>query len=107
MQKGDPVKIDKTSKPLPPASSNEGRPRAPAAKAGDTPVPSGTNVNLGAASAQLQSLESSMASTPLVDAAKVAEIRQAISEGRFKVQSSAVADSLIQSVTDLINSRNA
>ncbi|MES1983258.1 MAG: flagellar biosynthesis anti-sigma factor FlgM [Pseudomonadota bacterium] len=101
------MKIDKTSKPLPPASSNENRPRAPAAKSGDAAAAGGTSVNLGATSAQLQNLESSMASTPLVDAAKVAEIRQAISEGRFKVQSSAVADSLIQSVTDLINARKA
>ena len=48
-----------------------------------------------------------MASAPLVNAAKVAEIKQAISEGRFKVNASAVADSLIQSVTDLISSHKA
>jgi len=48
-----------------------------------------------------------MASAPLVNAAKVAEIKQAISEGRFKVDASVVADSLIRSVTDLISSHKA
>ena len=48
-----------------------------------------------------------MANAPLVNAAKVAEIKQAISEGRFKVDSSVVADSLIKSVTDLISAHKA
>jgi negative regulator of flagellin synthesis FlgM len=47
----------------------------------------------------------SLSTTPLVNATKVAEIKQAISEGRFQVNSSAVADSLIKSVTDLISSQ--
>jgi negative regulator of flagellin synthesis FlgM len=46
------------------------------------------------------------ASTSPVNATKVAEIKQAISEGRFQVNSGAVADSLIKSVTDLISSQN-
>jgi negative regulator of flagellin synthesis FlgM len=40
-----------------------------------------------------------------VNTAKVAAIKQAISEGRFQVNSGAVADSLIKSVTDLISSQ--
>lgn len=107
-----PVKIDKSSTSLPLAPAGEGKARAPIAKSGDNapssaaPAP-GTSVNLGTTSAQLRSMESSVANTPLVNASKVAEIKQAISEGRFQVNSSVVADSLIRSVTDLISSHKA
>ena len=37
-----------------------------------------------------------------VDAARVSEIKQAISEGRFKVNPDFVADRLLQTVRDLI-----
>jgi len=105
-----PVKIDKSSKPLPLVPAGEGKARAPIAKPADnasSPAASGTSVNLGATSAQLRSMESGVANAPLVNAAKVAEIKQAISEGRFQVNSSVVADSLIKSVTDLISARKA
>jgi len=49
-------------------------------------------------------MNGSSSNTPIVNTTKVSEIRQAISEGRFQVNSSAVADSLIKSVTDLISS---
>ncbi len=105
-----PVKIDKSSKPLPLAPAGEGKARTPVAKPGDnapSPAASGTSVNLGTTSAQLRSMESRVANTPLVNASKVAEIKQAISEGRFQVNSSVVADSLIRSVTDLISAHKA
>ncbi len=105
-----PVKIDKSSNPLPILSGGEGKARAPTAKPGESvpaPVAKGTSVNLGTTSAQLRSMESSAASSPMVNASKVAEIKQAISEGRFQVNSSVVADSLIKSVTDLISSHKA
>ena len=104
------MKIDKSSTPRPLAPTGEGQARAPAAKTAagaSSSAASSTSVNIGAASAQLQSMESSMANAPLVNAAKVAEIKQAISEGRFKVDSSVVADSLIKSVTDLISAHKA
>nr|WP_298414327.1 flagellar biosynthesis anti-sigma factor FlgM [uncultured Halomonas sp.] len=37
-----------------------------------------------------------------VDAARVAEIRQAISEGRLEIRSERIADGLIDSVRDLL-----
>jgi len=105
------VKIEKSTTPRPVAPTGGGKARAQAEKPADSApsssAASGTSVNIGSTSAQLQSMESSMASAPLVNAAKVAEIKQAISEGRFKVNASAVADSLIQSVTDLISSHKA
>ena len=105
------MKIDKPGKPLPANPIAEGRPQA-APKGKSSPPPAAqqsgsTSVSLGSTATQLQSMESSMASAPLVNAAKVAEIKQAISEGRFKVDASVVADSLIRSVTDLISSHKA
>jgi negative regulator of flagellin synthesis FlgM len=101
------VKIDKSSNALPIPPAGEGKARAPAAKPGDNAsatAASGTNVNIGSTSAHLRSMESGMANTPSVNASRVAEIKQAISEGRFQVNAGAVADSLIKSVTDLISS---
>lgn len=107
------MKIEKTNKPLPVAPSGGGQARASSAKpaptANQSPAAqsSGTNdtsVSLGTASTQLHDIETSMANTPLVNAAKVAEIKQAISEGRFQVNSGVVADHLIETVKSLINS---
>lgn len=100
------MKIDKNSKPLPPAI-NEGNGRANKNKGADASAPARqdkTSVSLGSTASQLNSMEASMANTPVADAAKVAEIKQAISEGRFKVNSEVVADRLIQTVRDLIAS---
>lgn len=104
MEKEVIMKIEKNSKPLPAITSGEERARAPTVNPAGSTQSTGTSVHLGATSAQLQKMESSMANTPLVDAAKVADIKQAISEGRFQVNSSAVADGLIQTVKDLISS---
>jgi negative regulator of flagellin synthesis FlgM len=99
------MKIDNTK----PVTGNlgEAAARTPAAKTGSNRPAStgaeGTSVHLGTSTAQLRSLESSAASAPLVDAQKVAEIKQAISEGRFQVNAGAVADGLIKTVSDLIS----
>lgn len=97
------MKIEKTSKPLPASQAGEANSRNPVARS--TASASGnseTSVHLGAATTQLRNIEGSLASTPLVDAHKVAEIKQAISEGRFQVNSGVVADRLIDTVRDLI-----
>lgn len=67
----------------------------------------GDRVQLSPLSSQMQAIESSMADTPVVDSARVAEIKQAIADGRFKVNPNAVADSLLQTARDLIQSRLA
>ena len=65
----------------------------------------GDRVQLSPLSSQLQAIESSMADTPMIDSARVAEIRQAIAEGRFKVNPDAVADRLLQTARELLRSR--
>lgn len=98
------MKIDKSSSSLPSASVSESTARANTPKAAESPVaPKGVNVSLGSATSQLRSMESNIASAPLVDAKKVAEIKQAISEGRFQINSGAIADRLIGNVKDLIS----
>ena len=102
------MKVEKSTSPLPATSVGEGSARAPAAKSvGNTQPAESATVHLGTSAEQLRNAENSMANTPLVNAAKVAEIKQAISQGRFQVDSGAVADSLIKTATDLINARKA
>lgn len=101
------MKIDKSSKPLPSGSVGD-KSRADTAKAKSSPTPTqpdSTSVSLGTTATHLQSMESSMATTPVVDANKVAEIKLAISEGRFKVNSAVVADKLLESVKTLISNK--
>jgi negative regulator of flagellin synthesis FlgM len=101
------MKIDKTTPPLPASQIGEVAPRSPNAKPTGGTAAGETSVHLGTASAQLRSLESSMANTSVVDKEKVAAIKQAISEGRFQVNSGVVADRLIDSVKELINANKA
>ena len=42
-----------------------------------------------------------------INAAKVAEIKQAISEGRFKVNPDVVADRLLETVKDLLQNKHS
>lgn len=103
------VKIDNSNNPLPLAPSREGKARSPIEKPGDNAsatAASGTSVNIGSTSAQLRKMESGTESIPL-NASRLAEIKQAIREGHFQVNSGAVADSLIKSVIELISSQQA
>ena len=102
------MKIDKPGKPLPVNPVGEGPARATGSKGKPgTPTASrqtgNTSVSLGSTAIQLQSMESSMANAPVANATKVAEIKQAISDGRFKVNPEVVADRLLETVRDLIN----
>lgn len=103
------MKIDKPVSTIPPSATGSHAARGSAKSSAGTPhasqQPDSTSVSLGATAAQLRGMESSMANTPAIDAAKVAEIRQAISEGRFKVNSGMVADRLIATVRDLIDNK--
>jgi len=98
------VKIEKQSTPPPAAPISDSTARA--TKTSTAPQESATSVSLGSTATQLGKMEASMTNMPVVDANKVAEIKQAISDGRFQVNSGVVADRLIQSVRELIsNSR--
>ncbi|ABI60648.1 MULTISPECIES: flagellar biosynthesis anti-sigma factor FlgM [Nitrosomonas] len=55
----------------------------------------------------LSGAQASNAGSETVNAAKVAEIKQAISEGRFKVNPDVVADRLLETVKELIQSKRS
>lgn len=101
------MKIDKTSNPLPASPAGDGRTAAHRREQPSAPQQGeSTSVSLGSVAAQLRGMEEGMSGAPSINAAKVAEIKQAISEGRFKVNSEAIADGLIATVRDLIGERN-
>lgn len=100
------MKIEKNSIPLPPPNDN----KASASQKSDPRTPPqqtvSTSVSLGSTASQLRSMEEGMSRGSPINAAKVAEIKQAISEGRFKVNSEVVADRLIDTVRELIRDGN-
>ena len=57
------------------------------------------------ASAGLQGVEAALANAPVVNADRVAEIKQAIIDGRFQVNADRIAGGLIESVRQLLASR--
>lgn len=101
------MKIDKTINPLPTKPAGEGRvaPQLKSDPASASRQAESTSVSLGSTATQLRGMEEGMSGAPTVNAAKVAEIKQAISEGRFKVNSEAIADGLIATVRELIGER--
>lgn len=66
---------------------------------------SSSEVELSSVAAKLQEIERALSNVPVVDADRVAEIKQAIAEGRFKVDSGKVADGLIESVKQMLDSQ--
>jgi negative regulator of flagellin synthesis FlgM len=77
-------------KPVGRSNSTAGRPGSPAAAAGTTDT-----VQLTEAAGRLRELDALLAQTPEVDSARVDDLRRAIAEGRYTVDSVHVADKLI------------
>lgn len=75
--------------------------------AGSAGSGAGEQVKLSPLSTQLQAIDSGMSDTPVVDHARVSELRQAIAEGRFKVNADAVADHLLRAARELLRSRKS
>jgi negative regulator of flagellin synthesis FlgM len=68
------------------------------------PVGEATKVQLSEMATRLNQLETQFGGGDF-DAKKVAEVKAAIAEGRFKVNAEAVADKLMASVADLLGKR--
>lgn len=102
------MKIDASVKSPTSTGVQETAPRTSKAAASN---PSGKNpatqdsVKITNLSSQLHALESSLENVPVVDSAKVEAIKQAISEGRFKVNPEVIADRLLASVRDLVQNQ--
>lgn len=63
------------------------------------------SVQITSRSSQLHAMESAMDNVPVVDMARVAAIKQAISEGQFKINPEAIADKLIATVKDFVQNQ--
>jgi negative regulator of flagellin synthesis FlgM len=76
-----------------------------ASDSGSTPLD--TNVKISPLSSHMQAIEQGFAATPVVNSARVAELKQAISNGHFKVDAGKVADRLLSTVQELIRAHKA
>lgn len=89
-----------TSEPLaPPKGSNTGS--VAADKTADAPAASpsaqtGDQVTFTTSARSLQKLSDAIAQTPVVDATKVASIKQALSSGTYAINASSIADKMLQ-----------
>lgn len=62
-------------------------------------------VALSSLSARLQEATASLTDTPAVDITHVNEIKQAMTEGRFKINPERIADGLLESVRQMLVSK--
>lgn len=69
--------------------------------------PTSSTVQLSTLSARMRDIESRLGETQVVNSERVEAIKQAIAEGRFKVNAEVVADKLIDTVRELINTHKA
>lgn len=95
------MKINASTEPLRPdrvAATPDAR---TAATKSNEPVAEAERVQLSNLAARLNQLEAQFGQSDF-DAKKVEEVRNAIAEGRFKVNADAVADRLLSSVAELL-----
>ena len=99
------MKID-SNKPASTTSAPSGPARARAGQGGGASVAAAgagaSAQNTEATLSGAQNVESILASTPVVNAERVAEIKRAIAEGRFQMNPERIADGLLQSVRDML-----
>lgn len=101
------MKIDGNLRSIQSGSVSEGqartgKPDASQAQPGST---GGPRVELSPLGSQLAGIEASLAGVPVVDMQRVEEIKQAISDGRFTVNPDVIADRLLETVRELIQSQ--
>ena len=102
------MKIDNSVKATGSLPSNDGRARsAKESPKAESSNPGSERVELSSLSSRMLQMEEAISNTPVVDSAKVHEIKQAMSEGRFKVNTEKVADGLIESVRQMLSTQQA
>jgi negative regulator of flagellin synthesis FlgM len=90
-----------TSEPLaPPKGSNTGgvaADRTPTdSPAANSTAQTGDHVTLTASGRSLQKLSEAIAQTPVVNAAKVSSIKEAVNSGSYAIDASRIADKMLQ-----------
>ena len=95
------MKIDNSTKPATGNSIPATRSRSPEPTAGNAKSGAAADVHLSGLSAQIKASGEGMP----IDAARISEIKQAISEGRFTINAGAIADRLISTARELVNTK--
>ena len=94
-----------TSEPLaPPKGSSTGSVAADKtadALAASPSAQTGDQVTLTTSGRSMQKLSDAIAQTPVVDATKVASIKQALSGGTYKIDASSIADKMLKAESGL------
>jgi negative regulator of flagellin synthesis FlgM len=105
--KENALKIDNSVKSVAQTKASQATAKKGGAKAAKSASSTGSQekVDINPLSTQLHALESSLEQVSVVDTARVESIKQAISEGRFKVDADAIADRLIETVKEMVLSR--
>ena len=100
----DKISGYKAAQPVTPVKGTKGK-AAVADKSGSDDIsstapaaapPSSDQVTLTDSARSLQKIEEAIAKTPVVDTAKVAAIKQAVSSGTYQIDTGRVADKLLQ-----------
>ena len=99
------MKITNTSEPLRPDRVSAPNDARVSTTRGTEPVAETERVQLSDLGSRLAQLEHQFSGSDF-DVKKVEEIRNAIAEGRFKVNADAVADKLLSSVSDLLGKKS-
>jgi negative regulator of flagellin synthesis FlgM len=99
------VKVDNSIKPVPGVTPAEGATRSPGGAAGGGQV--GQRSGVGAPSdnnfsPELKALAQGLATSEVIDQARVDAIKQAISEGRLKINPEVIADRLLDATRELL-----
>ena len=95
------MKIDPSITQVTLPSAVESRTGQAQAKPGAKPEQ--TEVTLSARSAQLKELETQLAAIPVVDRARVENIKQAIASGQYTINTDNIGEQLLDSVKDMLN----
>ncbi|HUL63656.1 MAG TPA: flagellar biosynthesis anti-sigma factor FlgM [Burkholderiaceae bacterium] len=99
------MKITNTSEPLRPDRVSAPNDSRTSSARGSDPVAETERVQLSDLGSRLAQLENQFSGSDF-DVKKVEEIRNAISEGKFKVNADAIADKLLASVSDLLGGKS-
>lgn len=62
-----------------------------------------TGISLSPRAAQLKQMETELASLPVIDQARVDSIKEAIANGQYAINAGNIAESLIQSVKEMLH----
>ena len=101
------MKIDPTLKTVAPSAVNEQRLRQEKVPPGSPAGKPREEVELSTLSTQLHEIEAQLEAGQPFNSTKVAEVKRALAEGRFDIDSEIVADRLIEATREFLRSHKS